>query len=785
MFPSHEDQMLHQTFDDFATNRTQTHRTLWWGRQLLWACCLVGLLASLEISTAHAQDKLEKLKEGEQVEVFFLNEWQPGVVIATDKKGNARVEFEFAAAKQTQDFLRAAIRRPYENGAIVATRTYKDKSGKHSIVAAVIAITDTEVRLRKSDMTEKDLPLTSLSDADQKYLQGLIKKGLPKKKKLPLKRSPSARTWTLSSGETVDGDFVELKGTQVVIRQSDGSEKQLAMGMLSPTDRSYAIQKAADGAIAGANSTQGNLNMPGDIGPSDMGPSDDDKLMANDIGAAEAEAPSSSSPPAKALKAQLLKEDRWGFELDAIDRVPVVDRIDLGQLRSFPSSVVTSDGSKMILHSGSGQSEFAFADLTTGKVSTKNQKVRSIPKAISPSGKYYAGTKSHSNDFEWSIFETESGNSVWSDWTPYGMGRDVIHTQFLDDEHVVTVSLYGDLGVWNINTKKIVWWIKMRSTCIPAVSPGGKYIVIHTDDRLIVLVGATGKVVSQIASNPVGIRILAIDDSCQRLAGIGNGLARFWNLNDGKIVTEFGIASAVLDPSIAIWLTPTQVAVGGTKMQRLMGQFDLVDITISGSASCFYTSASHESACNGFLPFSVPQAGKSLMLNPKLPSDPMNATAEQFLSNLGINLEPGSPVQIELNVGPSVDRPTELKHLTKLLTNAGFRVVESGGKATFVANMRESKNYDQLELKDLPDEAFKPTRDLILKQGDTIVWRATKDIFGFEKGNVWSGYVIPSVIRIPKQPAPCFVINGTGEWGRAAAFKRDYSEGIRSSVSIR
>ena len=772
--------MQHQTFDCFAPVRTHTNRPLWLVRQLLWACCWFWFLASLAPSSAHAQDKLEKLKEGEQVEVFFLNEWQPGVVVATDKKGNARVEFEFAAAKQTQDFLRAAIRRPHENGAIVATRTYKDKSGKHSIVAAVIAITDTEVRLRKSDMTEKDMPLTSLSDADQKYLQGLIKKGLAKKKKLPLKRAPIARTWTLSSGETVDGDFVELKGGQVVIRQSDGSEKQLDLIMLSQTDKRYAIQKAAAGGLAATNSAQGNLKMPGDIGPSD-----DDNLMAGDVTGTGDESPSSSSTPAKALKAQLLKEDRWGFEPDAIDRAKVVDRIDLGQLQNFPSSVVTSDGRKMLAYSGSGKSEFTLVDLTSGKVSKKTQKVRSIPKAISPSGKYYAGVESSSSNFEWSIFETETGKSIWNEWTPYGVGRDVMHAQFLDDEHLVTVSLYGDLGVWSINTKKLVWWIKMRATCIPAVSPGGKYLVIHTDDRLVVLVGATGKVVSQIASNPVGIRILAVDDSCQRLAGIGNGLARFWNLNDGKIVTEFGIASAVLDPSIAIWLTPTQVAVGGTKMQRLMGQFDLVDISISGSASCFYTSTNHESACNGFLPFSLPQGGTSLVLNPKLPSDPMNAIAEQFVSNLGIDLQPGSPVQIELNVGPNVDRMNELKKLTTRLTKAGFRVVESGGKATFVANMRESKNYDQVDLKDLPDEAFKPTRDLILKQGDAIVWRATKDILGLEKGNVWSDYVIPSVIRIPKQPAPCFILTGTGEWGRAAAFKRDYSEGIRSSVSIR
>ena len=58
--------MLHQTFEYFATDRSYTNRAFWWVRQLLWTCCWCWFLTSLESSTAHAQDKLKKLKEGEQ-----------------------------------------------------------------------------------------------------------------------------------------------------------------------------------------------------------------------------------------------------------------------------------------------------------------------------------------------------------------------------------------------------------------------------------------------------------------------------------------------------------------------------------------------------------------------------------------------------------------------------------------------------------------------------------------------------------------------------------------------
>jgi len=80
------------------------------------------------------------------------------VIVELDKNENARAEFEFAGGKQVDNFFRAAIRRPYEKGAILATRTYTDESGKHKIIAALIAMTDSELRLQRGDGSEKDVP---------------------------------------------------------------------------------------------------------------------------------------------------------------------------------------------------------------------------------------------------------------------------------------------------------------------------------------------------------------------------------------------------------------------------------------------------------------------------------------------------------------------------------------------------------------------------------------------------------------------------------------------------
>lgn len=119
----------------------------------------------------------EKLKIDDEVEVFFLNEWRPGVVLDLDKKGNVKVSFQFGAANQERIFNRAEIRFAYENGAIAPARGWSDKSGKFKVTAAAIGLTDTEITLRKPDMSELTVKIEKLSDADQKFIKGMQKKG--------------------------------------------------------------------------------------------------------------------------------------------------------------------------------------------------------------------------------------------------------------------------------------------------------------------------------------------------------------------------------------------------------------------------------------------------------------------------------------------------------------------------------------------------------------------------------------------------------------------------------
>lgn len=119
----------------------------------------------------------EKLKIDDEVEVFFLNEWRPGVVVDLDKRGNVKVSFQFGAGNQERIFNRAEIRFAYENGAIAPARGWSDRSGKFKVTAAAIGLTETEITLRKPDMSELTVKIEKLSDADQKFIKGLQKKG--------------------------------------------------------------------------------------------------------------------------------------------------------------------------------------------------------------------------------------------------------------------------------------------------------------------------------------------------------------------------------------------------------------------------------------------------------------------------------------------------------------------------------------------------------------------------------------------------------------------------------
>lgn len=143
----------------------------------LVVCTLAASL--LDSFLARGSSAAEELKAGESVEVFFLNKWWPAVVVDTNPRGEVLAEFEFAGGPKRQVFKKNEVRFPYEADALSKGRQWSDASGKFRIRAALLAISGDRVTLRKQDMSELEVPISKLSDTDQRFIKSLEKEAGP------------------------------------------------------------------------------------------------------------------------------------------------------------------------------------------------------------------------------------------------------------------------------------------------------------------------------------------------------------------------------------------------------------------------------------------------------------------------------------------------------------------------------------------------------------------------------------------------------------------------------
>ena len=117
----------------------------------------------------------QSYKEGENVEVFYLGSWLPGVVVKANSRGEVLVEFSFATRPRREVFKADAVRAEYESGAIARGRIWSDPSGSFKVKASLLSTTDDEVTLRKQDMAEIRVAVSKLSEGDKAYLKKLQK----------------------------------------------------------------------------------------------------------------------------------------------------------------------------------------------------------------------------------------------------------------------------------------------------------------------------------------------------------------------------------------------------------------------------------------------------------------------------------------------------------------------------------------------------------------------------------------------------------------------------------
>lgn len=137
-----------------------------------------GLFSSFVVLlalTAHPVQAADGFKKGDEVQVFFLNQWWDGTVVQTNPRGDVMADFAFGGIPKRDVFKAALVRYAYEADALARARTWSDPSGTFKVKAAPVAFVEDAILLRKEDKSELKVPIAKLSPADQEFLKRLKK----------------------------------------------------------------------------------------------------------------------------------------------------------------------------------------------------------------------------------------------------------------------------------------------------------------------------------------------------------------------------------------------------------------------------------------------------------------------------------------------------------------------------------------------------------------------------------------------------------------------------------
>lgn len=153
---------------------------------------LIGLpttvcLALLLAATASAQESRGsddvsagggiEYQTGELVEVSLFDKWIPGRVVNKTADGQFRVKIQNEGRRREANFNSSKIRRIGPNPIIPLTelRQWSDASGKFKIEARLTEMTDENATLLKTNGSKVTVPITKLSDLDQRLIRRLAR----------------------------------------------------------------------------------------------------------------------------------------------------------------------------------------------------------------------------------------------------------------------------------------------------------------------------------------------------------------------------------------------------------------------------------------------------------------------------------------------------------------------------------------------------------------------------------------------------------------------------------
>ena len=594
------------------------------------------------------------------------------------------------------------------------------------------------------------------------------------------------RTWTSANGKfSVDAKLKSLKGENVLLERADGSTAEVPLARLSKADNRYVEEwktkssrpvrevREWDGKprreakMSGSRDVRLDKNPPWNLKPTPI------KLARFNSTRQSIRLPDLNTPDFEA--SQFTGET-------AIFSSPSRDRLCLVETRSQQS--------------GSGMRLFVrYLDVANGQISEalNTPSPRNIkPFDWSPNGKrilIQGGSGFDRNRI--GVLEDRNGEllevaswEAYSTMAPRGsrVGRhEIQYASFIDDNHVLTCSNAGILGVWEVNTLRLVWNSRVWPGSQPAVGNDRKRLFLHGPNGLVVTDAFNGDVVSsttdllrpgKLSCNPAGNRLICVN----------YGTVQVVDLETGKLVSDFAIRPGLGFASDIHWVNDDLFIVQNRLGSNHIGIHDLVDI--SNRCGIWVFSCRERISMDGNGKIWARERlvqdlgnGQNQLYHQISVLEPLHADAERIRQkarsgNFDFDSESGAvPFTFNARPGPqSWFFVSDAKNrLMQHLQQAGFSIQSSGGgQPGWVGTLDEKMKKVQ---EGQPSKMMGNMR-LGVESNGQLVWEASHP-----NGNVYStsdefqkdpfsGYVLPKSIRIPSLPISGNLIE-KGQWRQA------------------
>ncbi len=610
-----------------------------------WPCVGLALttivLVAAGLFATHAvaqQIDLGKLKPGDMVEVAVAGKWVPAKFLEKLSNRMARVQRDdiAVATAATTDTMRMVASNaaadddpfatPEEKIAKAAKqRIWSDRSGRFRLEATLLRVSDDKAILRRDDGKEISVPLVRLSDSDKEYLSGL-----------------TATTAPAKSGNVAGNaayDTADLP--RIPVMPSD-------LAMAPQVD----IRPDVGWSYTPVAHSPGETMRPTQI-----------SLEPIDI---LTHAKRMLFLPSETRIFVVLEETQFGgkdtlFHVQSCD----VERRKVDSSGVFGSGVaplaVSPDGAFVVARterSGSG----GRAELQL--YSRQGNQVKSLTAWLPYRHYEHALPK----------FVRPKATADDPDRPSLGPKADVAWADFIDSQHLMTMGVNGELGVWSMPEIKPVYYmppgnIMPGQMLQPAMSPGNVYCAVPTENGVALLRSKDGVQVGFLPTDMDELQFyrLAWSGDGTRLALFQPGRVRTWNLTTQEMTRDFPVSSGLIMQNCG-WVDNTHVVVNGrilVDVERripvavISGVFDSDAQLLDG---VLWT-------LSGLGPGPATIKGKAAL--PKNFKDPARGqTAEQLLL-----IRPGDEVAVDLQPSDSPDGSDLHTAVIRKLEKNGMRIV--------------------------------------------------------------------------------------------------------------